>query len=253
MSSNYKNLELIDKNIIKCELTFKIIIIGDSFVGKSCLSLKAVNGTFNKLYSPTVGFEYFNYSVNLDNYKINLQIWDTCGQEAYRSLINSFYHSSSLAILVYSIDSEQSFNNLEMWINEVKNKGNPDISFILIGNKADLEDNRQVTKEMANELCEDNNIQIFLETSAKSGLNVKNMFYEAANILLEKHKKHRNRISSTESMKNFQLENNLSNQDTANDINNDNINNSNNNNINNNININENDEGKEHRVKRCCF
>ena len=185
MSSNYKNLELIDKNSIICELTFKIIIIGDSFVGKSCLSLKAVNGTFNKLYSPTVGFEYFNYSVNLDNYKINLQIWDTCGQEAYRSLINSFYHSSSLAILVYSIDSEQSFNNLEMWINEVKNKGNPDISFILIGNKADLEESRVIQKEQGEKLKEDYDIDFFIEASAKTGFNVQEIFVKATKLLFK--------------------------------------------------------------------
>ncbi len=185
MSSNYKNLELIDKNIIKCELTFKIIIIGDSFVGKSCLSLKAVNGTFNKLYSPTVGFEYFNYSVNLDNYKINLQIWDTCGQEAYRSLINSFYHSSSLAILVYSIDSEQSFNNLEMWINEVKNKGNPDISFILIGNKADLEKERVISKKQGLEKAKKLGIDFFTELSTISGFGPREIFLEADKILYD--------------------------------------------------------------------
>ena len=240
MADKYKNLELIEKTKTHAELTFKIIILGDSFVGKSCLSLKAVKGTFDKIYSSTVGFEFLNYSVNIDNYKINLQIWDTCGQETYRSLISSFYHSSSLAILVYAIDSEKSFNDLELWINEVKTKGNPDISIILIGNKSDLEDKREVTKEMANEMCENNNIKIFLETSAKTGFNVKNMFLEAAKVLLEQHKKHRNRISSTESMKNFTFENTLRTQKNENNIY-----------VNNNE-INEKDEINEKRNNKWC-
>ena len=248
MSSKGKNLELTDKTDANYELTFKIIILGDSFVGKSCLSLKAVKGTFNKIYSSTVGFEFLNYSVNIENYKINLQIWDTCGQEAYRSLISSFYHSSALAILVYSIDNEKSFNNLENWINEVKTKGNPDISLILIGNKADLEDKRQVTKEMANEMCENNNIKIFLETSAKTGINVNNLFLEAAKILLEQHKKHRNRISSTESMRNVNFQNTLLDQSSNNKKDIKVVKN----NINSN-NINEADEFPEGRKKKCCL
>ena len=200
MSSNYKNLELIDKNIIKCELTFKIIIIGDSFVGKSCLSLKAVNGTFNKLYSPTVGFEYLNYSVNLDNYKINLQIWDTCGQEAYRSLINSFYHSSSLAILVYSIDSEQSFNNLENWIVNLKKCALPWSKLILLGNKCDDEENREVSYEEGKRIAKKHNLFFFMEVSAKEGFKSPNFLELAAISLYEDYENNKdddNDISAT--------------------------------------------------------
>ena len=218
MSFN-QNIEMFNKNEGQSELTFKVIILGDSFVGKSCLTLKAVKGTFEKTYSSTVGFEFLNHSVKIENYNVKLQIWDTCGQETYRSLISSFYHSSSLAILVYSIDSEKSFNNLEIWLNEIKTKGNPDVNIILIGNKADLESKREVTKEMANEWCENNNVKIFMETSAKNGDNVKNLFSEAARILLEQHKKQKHRVNITSSMKNVLEEAEIYDKDTSREIN----------------------------------
>ena len=205
MSSN-TNIELLNTKGVEIQLTFKIIILGDSYVGKSCLALNASKDLFDPSYKTTVGFEFLDYAVKINEYNIKLQIWDTCGQETYRSLITSFYHSSSLAILVYSIDDESSFNNLEMWLNEIKTKGNPEITIILVGNKADLEDQRKVTKEMANEWCENNGIKTFIETSAKNGINVKNIFFEAAKILLEQHKKHTNRLKNTESMRNVMLE-----------------------------------------------
>ena len=206
MSSNM-GVELLNKKPEEINITFKIIILGDSYVGKSCLALKVAKGSFDPNYKTTVGFEFLDYSVKINDFKIRLQIWDTCGQETYRSLITSFYNSSALAILVYSIDDEKSFNNLEMWLNEIKTKGNPDISIILIGNKADLENKRKVTKEMAIEWCENNGIKTFIETSAKDGKNVEDIFNEAAKILLEQHQKHTNRIKNTESMRNVFIEN----------------------------------------------
>ncbi len=182
------------------DLCFKIIIIGDSSVGKSCLALRATKGTFESLYTPTVGFEFLTLFLKIEDSNIKLQIWDTCGQEVYRSLIGSFYRNSSLALIVYSIDNENSFNNIETWLNELKTKGNPDINIFLVGNKADLEDKRLVTKEMANDLCETHNIKYFLESSAKTGFNVKNIFIETAKILYEQHIKFKDRISRPESI-----------------------------------------------------
>ena len=86
------------------------------------------------------------FFVKVEDINIKLQIWDTCGQELYRSLIRSFYHNSSLAILVYSINNDMSFNDLNIWINEIRTNGNPDINIFLIGNKADLEDKRKISK-----------------------------------------------------------------------------------------------------------
>ena len=182
------------------DLCFKLIIIGDSSVGKSCLALKATKGTFESLYTPTVGFEFLTFYLKIEDSNVKLQICDTCGQEVYRSLIGSFYRNSSLAIIVYSIDNENSFNNIESWLNELKTKGNPDINVFLVGNKVDLEDKRVVSKEMANDICDTNNIKFFMETSAKTGFNVKNIFIEAAKVLYEQHIKMKDRISRPDSI-----------------------------------------------------
>ena len=174
----------------ECEINFKIIVVGDSGVGKTCITSKAIKGIFDVNYSPTIGFEFFTYIAKVEDKNIKLQIWDTCGQEVYKALIGSFYRNSSLAILVYSIDAEESFNSLKTWINEIKTQSNPDIKIVLIGNKIDLEDEgkRKLTKEMGEKFCNDNKLAFFLETSAKTGTNTEKLFNEVARILYEKHK-----------------------------------------------------------------
>ena len=180
MSQQNYDVEILDQESNEFELSFKIIIIGDSGVGKSCLALRATKNSFEKQYSPTIGFEFMTFFIKVDNKIIKLQIWDTCGQEVYRSLISSFYNNSSLAIIVYAIDNEESYSHLEFWLNELRTKGNPDINIFLIGNKVDLDDKRQINKEEAQEFVDNNKIKLFLETSAKTGFNAKNIFIEAA-------------------------------------------------------------------------
>lgn len=199
MSHENYHIEILNQELTDFELNFKIIIIGDSGVGKSCLSLRATKNVFESLYSPTIGFEFMTFYIKVDEKPIKLQIWDTCGQEVYRSLISSFYNNSSLAIVVYSIDNEDSFNNLEFWLNELRTKGTPDINIFLIGNKADLEYNRKITKEMAQEFAENNKIKLFLETSAKTGFNARNIFIEAAKLLYEEHIKYKDNLSRLDS------------------------------------------------------
>ena len=206
MSKEY-NVEVQTKDPGESDLNFKIIIIGDSYVGKSCLAIKATKGTFESLYTPTVGFEFLTFFVKVDNSNIKLQIWDTCGQEVYRSLIGSFYRNSSLAIIVYAIDNDNSFSSIDTWVNELKTKGNPDMTIFLVGNKADLEDKRVITKDMANDVCDSHNIKFFLETSARTGFNVKNIFIEAAKVLYEQHIKYKDRISRPESIGHVLIEN----------------------------------------------
>ena len=200
MSQDNFKVEILSQELNDFDLSFKIIIIGDSGVGKSCLSLRATKNAFEELYSPTIGFEFMTFFIKVDDKSIKLQIWDTCGQEVYRSLITSFYTNSSLAIVVYSIDNEDSFNNLEFWLNELRLKGNADINIFLIGNKADLENKRKVTKDMAHEFADTNKIKLFLETSAKTGFNAQNIFIEAAKLLYEQHLKFKDRVSRPESV-----------------------------------------------------
>ena len=181
-------VEVISKEINQFDFNFKIIVIGNSGVGKSCLTLKATEDSFLLDYSSTIGFEFRSFYVKVEDTVIKLSIWDTCGQEIYRSLIRNFYRNSSLAILVYSIDDENSFNDLDSWLNEIRTNGSPDMNIYLIGNKVDLEDQRVISKETAETFAQDNDIKLFLETSAKTGFNAQNLFIEVAKLLYNQHK-----------------------------------------------------------------
>ena len=167
------------------DLSFKLIFIGDSGVGKSCLTTKAVKNNFEEYYQATVGFEFLTFNMKVNDKIIKLQIWDTCGQEIYKSLISNFYRNSSLACLIYAIDNKESFNHAEMWLNDLKSQSNPDIRIFLVGNKADLEEDRKVSKEEGDKYKEDNHLDLFMETSAKTGQNARNVLIEAAKLLYQ--------------------------------------------------------------------
>ena len=179
---NFK-VENLPEDYPQYDLSFKLIFIGDSGVGKSCLTSKAVKNTFEDYYQATVGFEFLTYNLKLNDKVIKMQIWDTCGQEIYKSLITNFYRNSSLAIVTYSIDSKESFVHAENWLNDLRSQANPDVRIFLVGNKADLEEERKVSKEEGEKYKEEQNLDLFMETSAKTGYNAKNVLIEAAKIL----------------------------------------------------------------------
>ena len=192
-SSENIKAEVLPEDYNQYDLSFKMIVIGDAGVGKSCLTTKAAKGIYEEIYSPTIGFEFLVFNVKLNDKVIKLQIWDTCGQELYRSLISSFYRNASLAMMVYAIDNRESFNHIESWLKEVKLQSNPDIKIFLIGNKSDLEEKRKVPLEDAKTFKEENAIHYFSETSAKNGINAKEVFVEAAKLLYKEHLKYRER------------------------------------------------------------
>ena len=169
------------------DLNFKIIVLGDSGVGKSCLTCRAIRDNFQDNSCPTIGFEFFTFLIRIENKTIKLQIWDTCGQEMYRSLISNFYHNSSLAFIVYSVTDKESFKNVEVWYNEIREKSNPDVKIFLIGNKIDLEDSREIVTEEGKNLAYSYGFNKFVETSAKSGFNAQNIFIEAAKLLYDEY------------------------------------------------------------------
>ena len=169
--------------------SFKVIIVGNSGVGKSCITTKATKNIFENYYSATIGFEFHTFKVRIKGKDIRLQIWDTCGQETYRSLIHGFYRNSSLAILVYSIDNLKSFEDLGIWLNDIKTNTSPDVKIFLIGNKSDLNEAREVPTERAEQFMKENELKLFLESSAKTGLNINKLFAEAANFLYEEYLK----------------------------------------------------------------
>ena len=178
------NYEILPDNFTQYDVSFKIIIIGDSGVGKSCLTTKATKNIFEETYSATIGFEFFAFNIKLDEKIIKLQIWDTCGQELYRSLITNFYRNTSLAIMVYAINSKDSFEDIEMWLRELRTHSCPDTKVFLIGNKVDLEKEREIKKEQGEAYSKENKIDLFMEASAKTGINAQIIFVKAAQILL---------------------------------------------------------------------
>ena len=227
--------EVLAEEISEYDLTFKMIVVGDSGVGKSCLTMRGTKNHFEDCYSPTVGFEFFTFNIRINDKNIKLQIWDTCGQEAYRSLITSFYRNASLAILVYSIDNQNSYNNIEAWLNEIKSQANPETKIFLIGNKVDLEDEneRRIPKELAQQFCKEHGFNYFEETSAKTGFNAQNVFINAAKELYLSHLEYKDRASRLGSLEpsSYQKNSNL------------------NNNV---ILVEEDDEEKTKKRKRCC-
>ena len=190
--------EILSEDYTNFDLSFKLIVIGDSGVGKSCLTNNAVKNTFEEAYNATVGFEFFTFNVKMCEKVIKLQIWDTCGQELYRSLITNFYRNSSLAIMVYAINDKATFENIEMWLRELRTHSNPDAKVFLIGNKVDLEKEREVTTEQGESYCKQNKIDLFMESSAKTGLNTQNIFLKAAELLFDNYNKYQNKKNENE-------------------------------------------------------
>ena len=182
-NKNYK-IEILDEYHKKYDLNFKIIVIGNIGVGKSCLSLKATRGIFLEEYISTIGFEFYCFNVKVDDKIIKLQIWDTCGQEAYRSLIKNFYRNASLAIIVYSVEDSQSFFDIDIWLKQIKTYGTSSCKIFLIGNKIDT-NYRKVSTEQGIKCKNDFFFDCFMETSAKDGINTKELFVNCATILYE--------------------------------------------------------------------
>ena len=181
--------EILPDDYNKKDISFKIIVIGDSGVGKSSLTNKATRDIFEENYHATVGFEFFTFNIKIKGKVISLQIWDTCGEELFRSLITNFYRNTSLAIIVYSVTSEESFQDIDMWLKELRTHANPDVKVFLIGNKIDLEEERKISKEEGEKFAKINNFDKFVETSAKTGINALNTFVEIAFLLYENYLK----------------------------------------------------------------
>ena len=183
--------EILPDDFLQYDLSFKIIVIGDSGEGKSWITNRATTNLFEDTYNATVGFEFLSFNVKIDEKVIKLQIWDTCGQELYRSLITNFYRNSSLAIIVYAINSKDSFEDIEMWLRELRTHSNPDAKVFLIGNKLDLENERKITKEQGETFAKNNKLNLFIEASAKTGFNSKKIFIKAAKMLYDEHLKYK--------------------------------------------------------------
>ncbi len=153
----------------------KYIIIGDASVGKSNLLMKFTQNKFTENYQATIGVEFGAKNLIINKKIYRIQIWDTAGQENFRSITRSYYKNSVCAMVVYDITSRKSFDNVMNWIEEIQNNSSKTILIVLVGNKIDLKDNRDVSFEEGKELANKNGI-IFMETSAKTGEGVEEIF-----------------------------------------------------------------------------
>ena len=169
----------------KFDYLLKYIIIGDAAVGKSNLLLRYVHGEFKSEYQVTIGVEFGAKNILIKDELYRIQIWDTAGQENFRSITRAYYKNSVCALVVYDISKRESFNNVSSWIEDCRNQSPKTIYMILVGNKSDLEENRQVTFEEGQELADKFGIN-FYETSAKTGKNVEEIFKNSANEIANK-------------------------------------------------------------------
>jgi small GTP-binding protein len=170
---------------VNFDYLLKYIIIGDAAVGKSNLLLRYAHGQFKPEYQLTIGVEFGAKNIQIKNKVFRIQIWDTAGQENFRSITRAYYKNSVCALVVYDISSRDSFNNVTTWIEDCKNQSPKTIFMVLVGNKCDLNDKRQVTAEEGKELA-DKNDMMFFETSAKDGINVDEIFLNSANEISKK-------------------------------------------------------------------
>ncbi|ORZ23339.1 hypothetical protein BCR42DRAFT_404540 [Absidia repens] len=165
----------------------KYIIVGDSGVGKSCLLIQFTDKRFNAGRELTIGVEFGTRFISVDDKQIKLQIWDTAGQESFRSITQSYYRGAAGALLVYDISRRESFEHISTWLADVRRHANPHTTIVLVGNKSDLDESkRQVTSEEAERFAKENGIALFLETSAKSASNVEEVFVKTAENVYEK-------------------------------------------------------------------
>lgn len=154
---------------------FKLLLIGDSGVGKSCLLLRFADDTYTESYISTIGVDFKIRTIELDGKTIKLQIWDTAGQERFRTITSSYYRGAHGIIVVYDVTDQESFNNVKQWLHEIDRYACENVNKLLVGNKSDLTAKRVVSTDAAKEFAESLGIE-FLETSAKNAANVEKAF-----------------------------------------------------------------------------
>ena len=155
---------------------FKVLLIGNSSVGKSSLLLRFVDNQWNDLFVPTIGVDFKIRTMEIDNKNVKLQIWDTAGQERFKNITASYYRGAHGIFVVYDISDTESFKNINNWLIEIEKNANKNVYKILVGNKCDLDDKRTVSYQQGKELAETYGMQ-FIETSAKSNTNVDEAFH----------------------------------------------------------------------------
>ncbi|TKR70015.1 hypothetical protein L596_022088 [Steinernema carpocapsae] len=163
----------------------KFLIIGNTNTGKSCMLHRFIEKKFKPTSSHTIGVEFGSKCLTISGKKVKLQIWDTAGQERFRSVTRSYYRGATGALLVYDITNRDSFTAIQHWLADARSLANSQISVIMVGNKSDLEEKRQVLFLEANRFAQENDLA-FIETSALNGENIEDAFFKCAKTILLK-------------------------------------------------------------------
>ena len=163
------------------EYLIKILIVGDSTVGKTNLIKKYVENKFNESYFASTGIDLITTSIKIEGKSFKIQIWDTAGQEKYRAMTKNLFLKTQGIVIIFDISNETSFINLKSWMNDIKEECSADIPMILVGNKLDLEDKRVIDKERAMEFAKNEKLE-YIETSSKTGENIN----KALSLIIEK-------------------------------------------------------------------
>jgi len=164
-------------------LSLKVVFLGDTAVGKSCLAVRFARNEFFEFQEPTIGAAFLGKNINLNDKRYKFEIWDTAGQERYRSLAPMYYRGAKAAVIVYDITDEDTFKGAKTWVSEIQKKSE-NCLILLVGNKVDLTMNRKVDIHMVKEYVDNNNL-IYMESSAKTGLNVDKIFTTIAESIPE--------------------------------------------------------------------
>ena len=183
------------------DVLFKIVLIGDSFVGKTNIMSKYLMNEFHEDSKATVGVEFGAKKFDIEGKSVKAQIWDTAGQERYKSITTTYYKGAKGALIVYDITRKETFDSVDRWISELLNSGDKNMTMLLIGNKCDLDNQRQVTKEQGEEKAKAFKVA-FLETSASSGENL-DVAFEM--IMKEVYSKCKNELDEEDRMEEMQI------------------------------------------------
>jgi len=167
------------------DLLFKLLLIGDSGVGKTCILFRFSDDAFNTTFISTIGIDFKIKTIELRGKKIKLQIWDTAGQERFHTITTSYYRGAMGIMLVYDITNSKSFDNIAKWLRNIQEHANEDVEKMILGNKCDMEDKRVIPKERGEAIARENGIR-FLETSAKTNVNIDRAFIELSESILDK-------------------------------------------------------------------
>ena len=166
------------------DFIFKVLLLGNSDVGKSSILLRYVDSVWNETFVPTIGVDFKVKTVEIGDKKVKMQIWDTAGQERFRNVISTYFRGGNGLLLIYDITNKDSFKNLESWLIEIEKNASENILKILIGNKSDLEEDREISKEEGQAFANRNGMQ-FMETSAKMNTNVDEAFQALGKLMIE--------------------------------------------------------------------